>query len=66
MRVIWKASRAHSQYSKEIDSEGIEFDFRGRGCRGRVAEAEGERGSQQKKKKKAKGGCRGDNVEQQH
>ena len=39
MRVIWKLSRAHSEYPKEIDSEGIEFDFRGRvagqGCRGR-------------------------------
>ena len=39
MRVIWKASRAHSQYPKEIDYEGIEFDFRGgvagQGCRDR-------------------------------
>ena len=29
MRVIWKASRAHTQYPKEIDSGGIEFNFRG-------------------------------------
>ena len=39
MGVIWKASRTHTQYSKEIDYEGIEFDFRGRvagqSCRGR-------------------------------
>ena len=46
LRAIWKVSRTHTQYPKEIDSEGIEFDFRGRGCTGRVAEAEEVRGSQ--------------------
>ena len=30
MRVIWKVSQAYTQYPKEIDSKGIEFDFRGR------------------------------------
>ena len=30
MRVIWKVSRAHTQYPKEIDYEGIECDFKGR------------------------------------
>ena len=39
MRVIWKVSWAHTQYLKEIDFEGIEFNFRGRvvgqSCRGR-------------------------------
>ena len=51
MRVIWKASQEHTQYTKEIDFEGIEFDFRGRGFRGRVAEVEGGRGGQQRQKK---------------
>ena len=53
MRVIWKVSQVHIQYPKEIDSEGIEFDFRGR-----VAEAEEGRGSQQRQRK-ARGGHRG-------
>ena len=46
-----ESKSGHTQYPKEIDSKGIEFDFRERGCRGRVAEAEDGRGSQQRQKK---------------
>ena len=41
LRVIWKVSRAYTQYPKEINSEVIEFNISGRVARQRVAEAEG-------------------------
>ena len=41
MRVIWKASRAYTQYLKEINSEIREFDLSGRVAGRRFAEAEG-------------------------
>ena len=46
LRVIWKTSRAYTQYPKEINSEVREFNLNGRVVGQRFAEAEGG-GSQQ-------------------